>query len=737
MKALVLFIFALSLFANDKYVDEISYSKIKKLVQKEETIAKAYKQYILVNASRPNVEQLKILLPDGFSFDNHFKTSIILVKNKNQLQNNIPSKIKLKSNTADFYYSNENRQYTRAPINSINNKTAIVLSNKEKYFLKYSSLITKNKSNARNKYYLDNQGILHWYDSSNKYKFSYGENIIIDKSVKVFKDGNVSLEYKNLFMNKEIFYPGQTVFIDSVAGLIEYVDLSGKGELKQINNISRDIGKTILRFSRRGGGMIINGDIYTWGNNENNVISIRNMPFTNRYGKKSNGKPVITTLIKAKAKTYNSNIDSKNYFSSPLRAKFVDFSSDIWHGTCGITLKGEVYCSGEDALNNSGADFEAYNKNSDKNQEILHRSAYFNGKDINALKIFPLINTWLVLANKNTNEKEGYIYYWGANENGFAGNGTITKSKKFLPQKTSHIKFKDIAYSISIGYRRVAGLSTNGDIYTWGLDTYTTGKNTKCIPKAFYTQKGRFVGNYKDLNFCEPMKVQSSVSFTSIRSGQQSFIAKDKDDNFYKISQDMFKEAPVMLNVHKIENLIKSYNYGEDNRYIAQDDSSLLSVDISSKLESDGSLSYGKGIVWVNSRNQLKGDYFTNENKDDLVFKAAINKIKWKQIRVVEDENAICGIDIHNQMYCWGVMSYYVDTNTAGNTFMLPVFMTNLYDLDKDYLLAAGGNADKLQGNLTNMTSGEWQKPKAGKSDQYFIKYPTYFGGFNYEFTFK
>ena len=65
---------------------------------------------------------------------------------------------------------------------------------------------------------------------------------------------------------------------------------------------------------------------------------------------------------------------------------------------------------------------------------------------------------------------------------------------------------------------------------------------------------------------------------------------------------------------------------------------------------------------------------------------------------------------------------------------MIPVFNTNLHDPDKDYLVAEGG----YNGYLTNMTSGEWETTDSeGNSGTFFMKYPTYIGGFNYEFTFK
>ena len=79
-------------------------------------------------------------------------------------------------------------------------------------------------------------------------------------------------------------------------------------------------------------------------------------------------------------------------------------------------------------------------------------------------------------------------------------------------------------------------------------------------------------------------------------------------------------------------------------------------------------------------------------------------------------------------MYCWGVQTYSSTTNQEDNTFMLPVFNTNLFDVNKDYLVAEGGTST----TPTTMTSGTWLS-----SSKFYIKYPTYIGGFNYEFIFK
>ena len=180
-----------------------------------------------------------------------------------------------------------------------------------------------------------------------------------------------------------------------------------------------------------------------------------------------------------------------------------------------------------------------------------------------------------------------------------------------------------------------------------------------------------------------------------------------------------------------VQDIIKNYDEGDHNKYIAEDDSELLSVDFSSKAPISEA-TWNTGVVWVNSKNELKGDYFTSANKYDEFFNDAIARIKWKKIKVIQDDNGMCGIDTSNQMYCWGKMSFTRDYNSGspeisnmGNTFMLPVFNTNLYDLNTDYLVAEGGR----DAYLTKMTSGDWNP----SGNDFFIKYPTYIGGFNYD----
>lgn len=243
-------------------------------------------------------------------------------------------------------------------------------------------------------------------------------------------------------------------------------------------------------------------------------------------------------------------------------------------------------------------------------------------------------------------------------------------------------------------------------IYIWGLDNYNGNTCSQTISN-------------QTINLCTPYKVASTISFTEIKGGLNAFVAKGSDGKYYKISQQ-WGYLP------KIESVNDKIKVDYSSQYIEADDTDILSVDFTST-----------GIVWVNSNNKLKGNYYTSENSSDSIFLNSIDQIKWKKIKVIEDANGMCGIDIYNQMYCWGIQSFYRNDMSEGNTYMIPVFNTNLYDLTKDFLIAEGGNTSSI-GYLTNITSGSWSTTNSdGKTGAFFIKYPTYIGGFNYEFIFK
>lgn len=747
--------FMVFLNANENEIDSLSLLKIKKLVEKEEQLAIAYKKNILEKGSKTNnISTLKTnaYLPKGFDDKNPFGKIMTLRVNvgtltddtisgrkddKHFIESFLPNDVKVKSNLYDYYYSNSNRKYTKAPLGLNNNNIEIVLSSKEKFIYQNESLITTNFASKNNKYYLDTKGVLHYYDNTGKYKFSYDKELLVDESVNMLDVlGNKTAEFTTLMANRNILYSGQIIVQKKGDSAESYVNLGDTEGIKKINSKPRDIGKTVIQFSRRSGGMIVNGDIYTWGNNANRITTIDKNAYTTLNGATGDKYPAITTLVPIRTKIYDDDstdgkdlttFTSTGYFSSPSRPKFVDFFATVFAGVCGVSTKGELYCGGTTGLEYVfGTSFTQVDAN--RNGEMLYRSTFFDGKTNKALKIFSNNQIWLILT------QGGDIYRWGYDWSGFSGNGSLqynysSTNTGLSPEKFSitdggsSVKFSDITYLLTIGYRKMGALSTTGDIYIWGVEANIS--NSRCGE----TWEG------VTFNLCSPTKVSttnstlsSNINFESIQGGLEAFVAKGTDGKYYKIHQPLGKKIQVQL----VNDVISSYS-----GYSAVDDATILSVDFSSKL-SGSTLSINQGIVWVNGKNELKGDYFTAQNKDDNLFKDSIKKIKWKKIKVIQDDNGMCGIDIYNQMYCWGIMSFYrAGTDNyahMGNTYMIPVFNTNLYDLTKDYLVAEG----KGSNILTNMTSGDWSTTdSAGNSGAFFLKYPTYIGGFNYEFIFK
>ncbi|QOG11232.1 hypothetical protein [Arcobacter sp. FWKO B] len=718
-KICVLICFTFSLFASDLYVDNIELAKAKKLVQKEEQIALAYKKYILKYGAKPTIDNLisNGFLPQGFSKINPFGKEMKISTTTHTIEDGLPVSLRMKAHIYDYYYANINRVNTKAPISIKNNYTQMVLSTKEEYIIsmKNENKLTSVKSEARNKYYLDDKGVLNWYDNDGKYVYSYDKNLLIDDMFDT--SGNIKTAIYNLLETNKALYAGQIIYNlkDNVAQ--KHLNIGGEGKkIVKIGGSQKDIGKTIIQFTRRAGGMIVNGDIYTWGNNANKITGIEKNTYTGSGG--SNRYPVINSLVRAKVKTYDNAIDSRNYFSSPLRPKFVDFFATVYHGTCGVATDGAIYCGGSTGAETTNL-FTNINKDG-SSAEMLYKSSFFDGSTgKKATKIMANNQIWLILANTSIEPidgsyKNGQIWRWGRDFAGFSGDSKNTTYKYdntgnptelIVTSGGTKVLFKDLTYLLTIGYRKMGALSNEGDVWIWGLDDYYTQNCTQTI-------------GGKSVNLCIPYKVSSNIAFSSLKGGLQGFVAKGVDGNFYKISQK-WGELP------KVESLTDAIrNSGDDNE--------ILAVDLSSKL-SGTSLIENAGIVWVNSKNELRGDYFTASNVNDTLFKKAIETIKWKNIKVIEDDNGMCGIDIYNQMYCWGIVSYTRSgtstTDYIGNTFMLPVFNTNLYDLDKDFLVAEGGR----NGHLTPISSGDWTTG----GGTFFLKYPTYIGGFNYEFIFK
>ncbi|MDD2886271.1 MAG: hypothetical protein PHY66_00605 [Aliarcobacter sp.] len=711
LRLLILISLALNIFANDEYINSLTLAKVKKLVEKEEEIAVAYKKYISEKGTNKvtnnliTVSNLRDLnyLPRGFNLIDPFGRETQILTN-HKISSFTSSDRVLKSNLYDYYYSNKYRTYTKAPLkfNKNNNddydEVEILLSSDEKYKMEFEDDITTDKNNLGEftGYYLDDKAVLHWYEKGN-YKFSLGNDLIVDKNVSVLNDnGTISSIFLELIKSKNFMYAGQKILREGNNNSVEQY-LNTEKNLVDLNP-TKSVGKTLMRFSNSGGGLIINGDIFTWGNNTNKTVSIGNNSYTDTTGNSGTGNLIVNTMINAKAIVYDdskevpytNNFNNKHFHSSPLRANFIDFFSEDTHSTCGITIKGELYCGGEDVLENNYIEFSNYLKGTKNNMEYLYRSTFFNGITNKAKTIIAIDNTYLVLSRVDTDTVDGYIlYFWGKdNLSGWAGTGNKTETNIFVPTKSSEIRFKDITYTESSSFRKILGLNTVGNLYIWGLSNGGDCSETS-------------VNSY-----CNPIKIDSTVNFSSIVGGRKYFKAVDNSGNFYRISTSGV--------ITSVESIIKENKYAAT--YDETNDARILSVDFSKDITDSSD-----GIVWVNSNNQLKGNYKISSIYDAL-FENAISQIKWKDIRVISDDNAMCGIDVNDQMYCWGNM-----VNPSGTGWILPLFNANLHDENKDFLLV-----EKKSGSITTMTSGTWLN-----NSKFYIKYPTYIGGFNYEFIFK
>ncbi|MEJ5169011.1 MAG: hypothetical protein WHU93_07575, partial [Arcobacteraceae bacterium] len=582
-------------------------------------------EYVRHKGTKP--ASIDVLIANG-NLDTNFDkknpfTGINIKFADDEVEENLPLEIKSKSFLYDYYYSNANRTYTKAPLSKESKVVEIVLSSYEKYILTYKDLITTNYANKNGKYYLDGDGVLHWYNISGKYQLSFFGDLIIDGDVQILDvNGNVTTSFKELMTYLGIAYAGQTIFHIKDGVAKEYINLGEMGGIIKIGSYSRDIGKTIVQFSRRSGGIMINGDIYTWGNNSNRITPIYENSYTKENGAVGTRYPIVTGMVRARAKTKDyKDIDDLDYYSSPLRPKFIDFFSSVFHSTCGVTTKGEVYCGGKTAALSG---ITTYNQTySEAGEEALYKSKFFDGSSgKKATKLFANNQMWLFLANTNSDGKGGYkdgqIYRWGYDDIAFSGEKNASYSNRGNPTELvvtdggSKVLFKDLTYLLSIGHRKAGALSNEGNVWIWGVDkdsayTYCTNKSKSGV----------------DMNLCAPYKVASTIKFATLKGGMRGFVAKGENGNYYRVRQK-WGEMP---SVDSISDLIKNYDGGSNNKYIESDDKEVLAVDLSSKVNGT-SLEFGEGIVWVNTKNELKGDYFTVANKDDVMFKAAIKKIR-------------------------------------------------------------------------------------------------------------
>ena len=78
-RIILLFLIPLNLFASESNIDSITLTKVKKLIEKEEEVALAYKKYLLAKGQIPDKVQTLIdnnYLPKGFNTINPFGREI-------------------------------------------------------------------------------------------------------------------------------------------------------------------------------------------------------------------------------------------------------------------------------------------------------------------------------------------------------------------------------------------------------------------------------------------------------------------------------------------------------------------------------------------------------------------------------------------------------------------------------------------------------------------------------------
>ena len=714
--------------------DNITLRKIEKLIQKEEDIAKGYKKFLLKYGKVPSSIQNLIdigFLPKGFDVKNPFGEEIEFIINKNEIKKFVNTNLSFDSTLNNYYFTNINRKYTKSPQKSIENIT-IKLNFIENFIYSNQNIITDIKEQAKSKtneggYYIEN-GVLNWFDQNGNYKFTIAEDIISKNQIINESTNNTLLISKDSKSNfYQLFHIGKRIYQPNEKGeLNEFVNLG-----KKIVKLEKEIapGIILIKNNQNGSGVIINGDIYTWGNNTNKVISI-GKNYTKENNITGSGIPIINTVVRTRAKNYEqikkdsftkfdyntvercrkilneqgnyvdicdevetaiNSFNSNNFYSSPNRAKFTNMYIDYNKSICAISNKNELYCGGEDILENNYIDFIGYEKGSKKDIDYLYKNKFFDGDSHYANDVIFIDNIYLALGrSKSDNTSVSKLYYWGkSNNNGYAGTGNKSETNIFTPTIVpGGYEFLKIFYDSTIN--KIIALEKNGTIYFWGI----TGNKEDCIQNI----------NGNNINFCAPKildwgkidKEEISFPVVSIEQRINAIIALSTDDKYYKIKINNDGTASKRL----VEDDIKAVSTLEE-------DKSILSFDYNEN-----------GIIWVNSNNKLKGTF----TQIDSLFTKTINQISWEKIKVVSSNNGICGIDINKQMYCWGDLS-----NTNNDGFVVPIFGSNLQDENKDFIFL-----EKMGNNVTTVTSGDWLN-----NGKYFLKYPTFIGGFNYDVIFK
>lgn len=698
----VLIVFCISvsfLNANEK-VDSLSIIKIKKLVQKEEDIAKAYKEYLLKNGETPKTIKDLLdndFLPKGFSVINPFGKEIKFVSGKNKIEKFRSSDLTLNSSLNYYYYTDIFREDTKSS-QKADEDININLSFKENFIYNNKDIITNNKDKAKEKtneggYYIEN-GVLSWFDKDGNYKFTIAKDILSKEQI-INEDSNNQININKNSKNKfyDLMYIGKKIYQPNNKNPNELDEFLNLG--KKVIKLEKEVDPVaiIIKNSPNGSAVIVNGDIYTWGNNNKKTVSIGNSTYTKNDSIQGSGVPIINSMVRARAVNYNKDenisklkdnyANEENLYASPSRVRFKNMYLDNTKSICAISENNELYCGGEDILKNNYIDFIAYDRTDSKmKNEYLYKSAFFDGKNNYIDDILFIENTYIALGrDKSDSSTVSRLYFWGKdNIGGWAGTGKNDEKNNFTPQVLSgEYQFTDIVHDYKTN--KIIAISKSGNIFTWG----GLKLNEQCI------KDGK--------NLCEPtvLSLGQDFTFSSIEQKVNTIVAfANADEKAYKITINTDGTALKSLVEYDIESVSK-----------LEEDKSILSFDYNNN-----------GVIWVNSNNKLKGT-FTGA---DELFTKTINQISWEKIKVVSSNNGICGIDTNKQMYCWGDLS-----NSNNDGFVIPIFGSNIQDENKDFIFL-----EKEGNSITEVTSGEWVS-----GSKYFIKYPTFIGGFNYDVIFK
>ena len=380
------------LYANEK-VDSLSIIKIKKLIQKEEDISLAYKEYLLKNGKAPtDVKDLidNAFLPKGFSVINPFGKEIKLISTKNKIEEFRSDNLALTSALNQYYYTDIYRNNTKSSQKAKQNIN-INLNFTEDFIYKNQSIITNNEVDAKTKYYIQN-GVLNWFDENGNYKFTIAKDILSkDQIINEDINNQIKIDKNSESKFYELMYIGKKLYQQSKQNPNELDEFLNLG--KKIIKLEKEVAPTVIliKNSPNGSAVIVNGDIYTWGNNNKKTVSIGKNTYTKNDSIQGSGVPIINTMVRARAVNYNKDenipiednyLNKENLYSAPSRVKFINMYLDNSKSICAISQKNELYCGGEDILENNYIDFIAYDRTaSNRKNEYLYKSAFFDGKN--------------------------------------------------------------------------------------------------------------------------------------------------------------------------------------------------------------------------------------------------------------------------------------------------------------------------------------------------------------------